>query len=176
MKPEVNPYASPTAQPPTPVPIAVDVDAVSQMPALPITFRPSALSLLFMVPTGVFMASITCMFLVGAASQRGYGSFGVALVALACACLTAIPAFGCLMVLRCKVVANDSAIEKTDFPKKAILYSRIQSWHHHPVTKTVYVSLLESNDYMPISNWAMSKEGNELLGAVLRAKVGPPSG
>ena len=80
------------------------------------------------------------------------------------------------MVLRCKIVVNESSIEKIDFPKQVFLFTQVQSWHHHPITKTVYISLLGSDNYLPISNWAMSKEHNEVLGTVMRGKVGPPSG
>ena len=177
MESNPNPYATPSLEPVAVIPVAVDAKAHHQMPILPITFRPSALSLIIMVPIGIFMALVTALFFIQSYAEPEYGnSIGIALTSLACACLTAIPAFGCLMVLRCKIVVKESAIEKIDFPKQTILFSQVQAWHHHPITRTVHVSLLDSDEYLPISNWAMSSENNEVLGAVMRGKVGPTSG
>ena len=158
------------------IPVAMEADAHYRMPTLPITFRPSALSLLIKVPLGACMASVTTIFFFHFLTGQFENPAGVAFIFLVCACLTAIPAFGCLMVLRCKIVVNESSIEKIDFPKQVFLFTQVQSWHHHPITKTVYISLLGSDNYLPISNWAMSKEHNEVLGTVMRGKVGPPSG
>ena len=176
MDQEFNPYATPSPEPMVAIPVAVEADAHYRMPTLPITFRPSALSLFIMIPLGACMASVTTIFFFHFLTGRFGNPTGVAFIFLVCACLTAIPAFGCLMVLRCKIVVKESCIEKIDFPKQVFLFTQVQSWHHHPITRTVQVSLLDSNEYLPISNWAMSKENNEILGAVMRGKVGPPSG
>ena len=179
MESEFNPFASPSNEPVTEIPVAAEVlgwdSNAYPMPVLPLIFRPSAMSLIIMIPLGIFMASVTCLFFFHPEAQSE-NPVGIAVVSLACACLTAIPAFGCLMVLRCKIVVKESCIEKIDFPKQVFLFTQVQSWHHHQITKTVYISLLGSDDYLPISNWAMSKEHNEVLGTVMRGKVGPPSG
>ena len=120
MESEINPYASPSVEPLTAIPVAVDAEADPQMPAhmpaLPITFRASALSLFFMAPIGAFMALMTFQFLRESISYGQLVSFGMSIVALAMACLTAIPAFGCLMILKCKVVNWRNINREYEFP------------------------------------------------------------
>ncbi|QEG24219.1 hypothetical protein [Mariniblastus fucicola] len=178
MESEHNPYASPTSAEPTFIAAHVgETRDLPAMPQLPLVFRTSPSALAIMVPCGVVLTAITAM-LIGAPFQiAGLVSTSYdPIAALAFAVFTGVTAFGCLMGVRCKVVVNESAIEKTEFARQVIFFSRIKSWPQHPATGTVQLSLFDADGYLPVSNWAMEKEKSDLLAIVLRHRVGPASG
>lgn len=115
----------------------------------------------------------TCYVAVGFLNRE---SLSLAFALLAIAFLVGGAAWGCLVPMRCKILATENEIQKTELFREDIKYSEIRSWHHHPVTRTVYVLLSGDTDYVAISNWAMSREKSEILGKILREKIGPSRG
>ena len=175
MDPNSNPYASPT------LPKAIvaaeilsDDDLSGECPDLPLEFRCSLMTLQLTVPIGIATLTI-CAFAIASLSMATPDNADP-LMAIMAAVLSGITAYGCLMSLRCKIIATESSIEVIDVGRKQIYFSQISSWHHHPGSGTVMVSLFENLELIPVSNWAMSLKKSKLLGQVLRAKVGPPSG
>ena len=129
-----------------------------------------------MLPIGVLMAMMTISAFYSTILLLYSPTGEMAIAPLIMVFLTGATAFGCFLPLRCKILLTDSAIQKTEFFLDVISYSQIESWHHHPVTGTVNIVRHGDTNYVAISNWAMSREKSEILGKVLREKVGPPHG
>jgi len=79
------------------------------------------------------------------------------------------------MAIRCRIFVDDASIVKTDYGREVVQFTQISSWRYNKRTGTVMLRLLDDNEELAVSNWAMSIDKSKLLAKVMKAKVGPPS-
>lgn len=165
MELESNPFAAPG------VDAKPGPDSVVK---LPLVFRQSLLDHLFLMPvvlvTGLIFFSSTIKVVRAVISQSaGLPEIGFSVIAL----FFGAGFVGSFTAAFCSVRIDSESIRINQLQQSNVQFKDVQSWHFHPVTKSVVITLNDSS-ILTVANSAMSRKRSMMLGEVLRKFVGPP--